>query len=121
MFQKIYDIEPPVLGFITSGKLSDFDYQTQFMPEVEDAIEKYGKINMMWKMEQFDGWDLHAIWDEIKMSLKTKDAIGRIALIGDKEWQGKLPRLLQPFTHAEVRYFSLEQEEEAKDWLKQTH
>lgn len=118
MFRKLYDAAPGTVGFVASGKLTDFEYQTQFMPEVEDAIKRSGRINVLWKMENFDGWELHAAWDELMLAMKTKNAIGRIALVGEKPWQQHLPRYLKPFTDAEVRYYDSHDYDAAQEWVK---
>ncbi len=118
MIQRIYDSDDGTLGFVASGKLTDFEYQTVFIPQVEDAIEKSGKINLLWKMENFEGWEMHAAWDELVLALKTRDAIERIALVGDQPWQEKLTRYLKPLTHAEVQFWDSERIDDAKEWVK---
>lgn len=118
MFRKIYDSDPATVSFITTGTLTDFDCQTQLMPEVNSAIERSGHINLLWKMEGFEGWELMALWDELRLALKTRDAIDRIALVGEQQWQQRLPRLLEPLTHAEVRFFDADHFEDARRWVK---
>jgi hypothetical protein len=117
MLQKIYDSDPDTLSFIASGKLTDHEYQTMFIPGMENALLNANKINVLWKMEDFEGWEAHAAWDEMLLAIKTRNQIDRIALVGEQEWQQKLPRYLKPFTNAEVRYYDSQQFEDAKDWL----
>ena len=118
MLRKIYDTDPATVSFITSGKLTDFECQTQLMPEVESAIERSGKINLLWKMEGFEGWELMAAWDELVLALKARDAIDRIALVGEQPWQKRMPGLLGSLTHAEVRFFDTNHFEDARRWVK---
>ena len=118
MIQRIYDTEPGTLEFVASGKLTDFEYQSVLIPQLENAIKESGKINLLWKMENFEGWELHAAWDELLLALKTRNAIERIALVGDQAWQQKLTTYLKPLTHAEVQYYDHEHCEDAQEWVK---
>ena len=117
MIQRNYESGPGTLEFVASGKLTDFEYQSVLIPQLENAIQESGKINLLWKMEDFEGWELHAAWDELVLALKTRNAIDRIALVGDKPWQQKLSSYLKPLTHAEVQYYDLNQCEQAKEWI----
>lgn len=74
---------PKVLGFKMSGKLHDEDYKT-FVPLVEDAVAKEGKIRLLAQFHDFHGWDMHALWDDIKFSTKHCLDVERIALVGEK-------------------------------------
>ena len=118
MLRKIYDNDPATVSFITSGKLTDVECQTQLLPDVEAAIARAGKINLLWKMEGFDGWELLAAWDELLLALKARDVIDRIALVGEQHWQRRIPKVLQPLTRAEVRFFDNYHFEDARRWVK---
>ncbi len=118
MIRKIYDSDAATLSVIASGKLTDFEYQSVLIPQLEQAIRQSGKINLLWKMEDFQGWEIHAAWDELVLALKTRDAIERIALVGEEPWQQKLQKLLQPLTHAEVQYYDQDQYLQAQQWVR---
>jgi len=118
MLRKIYDNDPATLSFISSGKLTDLECQTQLLPDLEKAIARSGKINLLWKMEGFDGWELLAAWGELLQALKASNAIDRIALVGERHWQRRIPSVLQPLTHAEVRFFDNCHFEDARRWVR---
>lgn len=93
-----------VLGFQLSGKLHDEDYQ-HFVPAVETAIDQFGKIRLVVQFHDFQGWDMHALWDDIKFSTKHCSDISRIAMVGDKKWEEWMAKVCKPFTLAKVDYF----------------
>lgn len=102
-----------VLGFQLSGKLHDEDYK-HFVPTVEAAIEKFGKARLVIQFHDFKGWDMHALWDDIKFATKHCNDISHIAMVGDKKWEEWMAKVCKPFTLAKVKYF--EDMEAAWQW-----
>ena len=107
-----------VLGFKMSGKLHDEDYK-KFVPVIDAAVAKEGKIRLLAQFHDFHGWDLHALWDDIKFSTKHCLDIERIALVGDKKWEEWMAKVCKPFTMAKIKYFSHSEIESAKAWLSE--
>ena len=108
-----------VLGFKMSGKLHDDDYK-KFVPMVDAAIGKQGKVRLLAQLHDFHGWDLHALWDDIKFATTHCTKIKKIALVGDRAWEKWMATVCKPFTMASVRYFDASEIEAAKAWLAET-
>ncbi len=105
-----------VLGFKMSGKLHDEDYKS-FVPQVEAAVAKFGKVRMLAQFHDFHGWDMHALWDDIKFSTVECNHIDRIALVGEKTWEKYMAMVCKPFTMAKIEYYDAADIEKAKSWL----
>ena len=105
-----------ILGFKMSGKLHDADYKT-FVPIVDAAVAQHGKVRLLAQFHDFHGWDLHALWDDIKFSTTHCTKIDRIALVGDKAWEKWMAQVCKPFTLAKVRYFDVSEAQAAQAWL----
>ena len=116
MIEQIPQSSEKVLGFKLSGKLHDEDYKN-FVPVIDAAVTKQGKIRLLAQFSDFHGWDLHALWDDIKFSTTHCTKIERIALVGDKAWEKWMAAVCKPFTMAKVRYFDLSEIDAAKAWL----
>jgi hypothetical protein len=116
MIEQLKTDSPKVLGFRLSGKLHDADYKT-FVPAVESAVAAQGKIRLLAHFQDFHGWDLHALWDDIKFSTKHCTDIERIALVGDRKWEEWMAKVCKPFTMAKIRYFDVADEKGAWSWL----
>ncbi|GAB5561791.1 MAG: STAS/SEC14 domain-containing protein [Synoicihabitans sp.] len=70
-----------------TGILTAADYETRFQPYIEEIIEKYGKVNVVLHLdEQFEGWDLGAMWDDASFSLKHRHDFNRLAVVGAQAW-----------------------------------
>lgn len=100
-----------------TGKLTQEDYHI-FLPEVEDLITRFGKLRILFEMNDFHGWTAGALWEDIKFDARHFNDIERLAFVGDKKWQEGMAAFCRPFTTAEVKYFSEDQRDEALGWLK---
>jgi hypothetical protein len=116
MIEQLTQKSDQILGFKLSGKLHDEDYK-KFVPVVDAAAAKHGKIRMLAWFHDFHGWDMHALWDDIKFSTTHCTKIERIALVGEKTWEKWMSTVCKPFTMAKIRYFEAADIEVAKSWL----
>jgi hypothetical protein len=116
MIEMLTGLPANVVGFKLSGKLHDADYKT-FVPQVDAAIAKEGKVRILAWFHDFHGWDARALWDDIKFSTTHCTKIERIALVGEKAWEKWMATVCKPFTMAKVRYFDAPEVEAAKAWL----
>lgn len=107
-----------VLGFTLSGKLHDEDYK-HFVPVIDEAVNVKGKIRLLAWFHDFHGWDLHALWDDIKFATLHCRDIERIALVGERKWEEWMAKVCKPFTLAQVKYFDAAQIEDAWKWLEE--
>lgn len=105
-----------VIEVRVSGKLSKEDYH-RFVPDVERAIDQYGKIRLLLEMNDFHGWEFGALWEDIKFDLKHFRHIERLAMVGQTHWEQGMAAFCKPFTTAEVRFFTPDQIEQARQWL----
>src|SRR5262245_60636187 len=116
MIEQLQSDSPKVLAFKMSGKLHDADYKT-FVPLVDAAIAKDGKVRLLAQFHDFHGWDAKALWDDIKFSTTHCTKIDRIALVGEKAWEKWMATVCKPFTMAKIKYFDVGQIDAAKKWL----
>jgi hypothetical protein len=118
MIEKLASDSENVVGFKLSGKLHDEDYKTM-VPEFDAAIEKAGKIRILAWFHDFEGWDMHAVWDDTKFATTHCSKIERIAMVGEKSWEKWMAMFCKPFTLAKVKYFDVADVEEAWKFLNE--
>jgi hypothetical protein len=118
MIEQLSKGSDKILGFKLSGKLHDEDYK-RFVPLVDAALAREGKVRMLAWFHDFHGWDVHALWDDIKFATTHCTNVERVALVGDKTWEKFMAVVCKPFTMAKVRYFDVTQLEEAWRWLEE--
>ena len=107
-----------ILEVQVSGKLKKEDYE-RMAPEVERLIEQHGKLRILFDMDDFHGWNVGALWEDIKFDVKHFRDIERLAMVGEKKWQKGMSVFCKPFTTAQIRYFDQNQQDVAKAWLEE--
>ena len=113
----VENAEEKLLEVKASGKLSAEDYE-HLEPGVEKLVADAGKINILFVMSDFHGWDLGAVWEDIKFATKHCTDIEKVAMVGENTWQEWMAKICKPFTMSSIKYFETGQETEARQWLK---
>ncbi len=101
------------------GKLTETDYD-QFIPLTEQLMQKFGKISMVIVLKEFEGWDISALWDDLKFDYKHFGDIQRVAVVGEGAWDRILSALSRPFTGGEVQFFDKNEIAAARQWAAGT-
>ncbi len=100
-----------------SGTLTTRDYEAA-VPELEHAMEmSEGPLRVLLRLEDFRGWEVGALWCELELDLKYRGDFGRIAVLGESTLEKWGTTLSAPLIKAEMRFFPLEREAEARAWL----
>jgi hypothetical protein len=102
-----------------SGKLTKEDYKL-FIPILEEDIRENGKIRILFHMHDFHGWDISALWEDLKFDIKHFSDIERLAMVGDKKWEKGMAAFCKPFTTAKIRFFAPEEIDTAREWLMES-
>ena len=100
------------------GVFTQQDFELVFIPQFEQLITEYQTANLLLEFDQdFTGWELAALWRELKFSLEHFQSINKIALIGNDNVIKWSFRLLHPFSTLFINRFKYGQREVAKAWL----
>ncbi len=118
MFKEIPVDEGHVYAFKVSGKLTDADYQA-FIPRVEEILQQETPISLLITLEDFEGWEAKAAWDDFKFGVKHQQDFARIAVLGENAMEHWMTMIGNAFVDTEVRYFDESQSQQALQWLGQ--
>ena len=99
-----------------SGKLSKEDYE-RLEPAVSELIESAGKIKILFVMHDFHGWEMGAMWEDIKFATRHCRDVEKIAMVGEKNWEKWMAIICKPFTMSKIKYFDAGQNDAARQWL----
>ena len=108
--------ETNVVEVHLSGRLHADDYD-QLVPQFESAIESHGKLRLLVVLGDFDGWDVAALWEDIKFDFRHFGDFEKIAIVGHSRWHQGMAVFCKPFTSASVKYFDDAQNSAASNWL----
>ena len=101
-----------------SERISTKDYEN-FLPVIDKEIARCGRICLLVIMENVDGWDVGTGWEETKFMFSRFSKIDRVGIVGASELQKWMAFFAKPFTMAEVKYFTTEEESEARKWVSE--
>ena len=117
MIAKLEEMPAGVIGFEASGKLAAEDYRDVVLPALEEAA-RAGDVRFLIVMRSFDGMAGGALWQDAESSASSTCARGS----GSRSSPTSAGRPMPPTssgwtTPGETRTFSLDQQDEAVQWL----
>ncbi len=111
-------IQGNVVHVRASGTLSDEDYRNTFIPTMENLFQTWTGVRMLFSMDpDFEGWDAQGAWTELRFEAKHRHDMVRVGVVGEGKWDRWATKFSKVFTDAKVRFFSPDQEDEAKEWI----
>ncbi len=118
MFEILPVNDKDILAFKATGKLADTDYK-QFLPIMEEMIRQTGLVSLYIELQDFEGWETKAAWDDLHFGLQHDRDFKRIAIIGDKPLEHAAIGFVNFFTHSEIRFFDKSESDTAWNWLRE--
>ena len=112
--------EGPYIGINADGQVTPRDYRELLRPRFLDAIERHGRLRLLFLAENFRGWSNPASMLEDAQTLRVvRRSLERVAVVVSGGWKKWLALASRPFVRAQVRVFAPSKEEEAWMWLRQ--
>jgi len=95
--------------------------QSEFSAE-QDAlarkIDSGSKPRLLFVLENFNGWERGADWNDLDFMISHGGKISRIAIVGEARWEAlALAFAGAGVRRAPVRFFSPKELEQARTWL----
>lgn len=114
----MYENGDNVLVARVCGHLHKTDYDALF-PVVERLIAHQGPLRVLLDLTDLDEWDEGALWPTSRLHDTACRHVERMALVGETAREPDARRFCQPFSEAEVRYYSPQEAGSAQDWLRE--
>ena len=97
------------------GKLTHRDYKDEIIPRLQLIMRDHGKIRFL--IEDFNGWEVAAFWDDARIALIYRNAFERIGIIGAPRWVAWGLKLVALVVKGEIRIFAPSERSEALNWI----
>lgn len=112
------DLPRDVIGISVRGVLSARDYADKIVPLIEEKIENYGKVKLIYQVgPEFKSMTPGAVWSDARVGMMNLTHFSRIALVSDVEWIRHGTRLFAPLIPGLVHVFGNDELEAAKVWI----
>ena len=109
---------PNVFAYEINGRVRSKDVKA-VVNEFKPYLEKEGKVNVLAKLSDFNGFDLFAMIEDdlVKLKFKSLSKVDKYAVIGPKPWMRNLLELFYPMTSVKLRVFDKDEEAAAWEWV----
>jgi hypothetical protein len=107
-----------VFAYEVNGRVRAKDVKA-VVNEFKPYLDKDGKINVLAKLSDFNGFDMLAMIEDdlVKLKFKSLSKVDKYAVIGPKPWMRNLMELFYPLTSIKLRVFDKDEEAGAWEWV----
>ncbi|MFN2125925.1 MAG: STAS/SEC14 domain-containing protein [Candidatus Promineifilaceae bacterium] len=116
MLKKMEQSAGDILGYKVMGTIDKSDYES-LDAEVQSLLDQNDQIKMLLDMTEFKGEKASAWGKDLNFGKRFHKKIAKMAIVGDKEWEKWLTKLVDPFYAEEGKYFPVEDSAKAWAWL----
>lgn len=116
MVQILHSEKDNLISVKLTGKISENDVE-KIHPIIHRIIEKGKKVDFYFEMEDFEGYTLQGLWEDLKVDSSHITDYGRMAFVGENKWQEWAAKATDFFTSSEVKFFEKKSKEQAKNWI----
>jgi hypothetical protein len=108
-----------ILAVKASGKVTAEDYEKVLIPKAESLLAEHSRGKFLYYLSnEFEGFELGAMWDDAKYISGHSDKFDKVALVGGPKWIEWTSKISGLFIKAEVKTFSVDQLDEAWNWIE---
>lgn len=106
-----------MLAVRATGMVSGEDYTETWIPALEKVITEHGKGSCLLYMdENFEGWELKAMWEDAKFGFAHRNDFSKLAVVGGPKWVEWGTRVAGTLMKGEVKTYAIEELAEALKW-----
>lgn len=99
------------------GKVEEQDFE-HFVPIAEERIAERGQIGLLVNVSDFEGYSASGLWEDLKFDVKHYSDVSRLALVSSDPSDKWMATVSKPFTAADVKFFSTDQLDNARQWVQ---
>lgn len=108
-----------IIGAKASGKVTDADYKDVLIPAMDKLLAEHSRGRFLYYLsDEFQGFELAAVKDDLEYIIKHHKSIDKVALVGGPKWVAWTTKVANHFVEAEVKKFAAEELEQAWEWIK---
>ena len=118
MFEFMDFTKDNVIAIRVSGKIEAKDYE-KLTPVIEKTEREGKPVRLFLRLEDVEGMTGLAILKDIATYFKHAKKMEKVAVVGEGDYnEDKWAKVATPFVKADVKYFPVEKQVIAEDWIK---
>ncbi|MFC1548665.1 STAS/SEC14 domain-containing protein [Candidatus Omnitrophota bacterium] len=108
-----------IVGIKASGKVTDQDYKDVIIPKLDSVLSQHDQARFVYYLtDEFEGFELGAMWDDLKYAVGHHEKFDKIALVGGPKWIDWTTKVTGHFIDTEIKTFEDDQLDEAWQWVE---
>lgn len=116
MLEVLKETHDDVLAVRVSGELTNEDFDL-YRELVRDRMKRFGTVRLYYEMMSLKWVKPGAALENALFDLVHGREYGRVAMVGEKLWQEFAAHIISPVKKEGVRYFTMSEKEQAKQWV----
>ncbi len=108
----------PVLHMEIDRVISSEGYSDNFLPKLEEMIEKHGEIRVLVHYKDFKGWETEAAQQDMFFSAALGKKMTKIALVNPPKTEVFQRTMKKDLINGELKFFNDEDLENAIKWVE---
>ena len=89
------------------------------LPYIDSAIAEYDTVRLLFDLTEYAGREPGEAFEDAELNLPNWAGVERVAFIGDKRFEPRLPAFCEPFKSAAIKYFYTHQHKSAEEWIRE--
>jgi hypothetical protein len=106
-----------VLGIEAAGEITRDDYTQTLKPAFERHREQYGKVRLLYRLDDEHDFSAGALWEDEKLFDRHPFSFEKIALVTNAKGVRGLVRTFGWMIPGDVRLFATDEVEQATEWV----
>jgi hypothetical protein len=120
MIELLQETQGNTLVVKATAKLTAKDYEEVFIPKLKELIQNHGKVRaVIYLDDNFEGWELGAMWDDAKFGIHHMNDFDKIAIVSSKKWIEWASKIGSHLMKGQLKPFDGSQLQEALVWIKE--
>ena len=116
---EVMELADGVMSVRITGELKKAEAD-QIQAQAIEAIRQWGKLRLLFTLEDFRGWERGVDWGDTSFALEYGDAVQKMAIVGDESWRDLVYAFLgKGLRSTLIEYFSVEERGRAQAWLEE--
>ena len=118
MLELLSDLPDNVVGIKAIGDVEDDDYEGVLVPAIDELLTRYDKIRLLYVLgPEFDGYEADAVWEDMKLGMKTFTSYERIGVVTDSTLVRRSIQAFGWLMPGEVKVFGVADLSGARSWI----
>ena len=110
--------EGNIIGLRLNGRIEDEEFD-EVTGKIEEMLKEHDKLRVYAEVEKIGGMSVNTLMKDIHFKLRHWRDFETEAVVSDKSWLESWVGIADKlFPHIEVKHFSFEEKDKAKEWLK---